>query len=163
MLALPVNYGVMRWVLATKFDTAGIQYALARPKKLFASDFFRPILWKFFAGALAPILMWLLHRGFPRACFDLWHTTVFFASAAVFYEYLSTELFTAFLVGTFTNFSQFRYRWVFWNKWVYISGAALDTGFNVNLLFIFIFLGSTVTKKVHWWGNNAGSIERCFA
>ncbi|KAL5002852.1 OPT oligopeptide transporter protein-domain-containing protein [Aspergillus recurvatus] len=185
MLALPINYGVMRWVLATKFEyvsgqkpdplgqwtgqefqsynTAGIQYALVGPKKLFASDFFRPILWGFLAGALAPVLMWFLHRRFPRSRFDLWNTTIFFASAAVFYGNLSTGPFTTFLVGTFTNFYLFRYRRVLWNKWAYISGAALDTGFNANLLFIFIFLGSTGTKMVHWWGNNADSVERCFA
>ncbi|CRL23390.1 Oligopeptide transporter OPT superfamily [Penicillium camemberti] len=185
MLALPINYGVMRWVIATKFDyvsgkkkdplgqwtgqdfqsynTAGIQYALVGPRKLFASDFFRPILWGFLAGALAPVVIWLLHKKFPRARFDLWNTTIFFASAAVFYGNLSTGPFTTFLVGTFTNFFLYRYRRVFWNKWAYISGAALDTGFNANLLFIFIFLGTTGAKMVHWWGNNADSVERCFA
>ncbi|OQD64612.1 hypothetical protein PENPOL_c007G07746 [Penicillium polonicum] len=185
MLALPINYGVMRWVIATKFDyvsgkkkdplgqwtgqdfqsynTAGIQYALVGPRKLFASDFFRPILWGFLAGALAPVVIWLLHRKFPRARFELWNTTIFFASAAVFYGNLSTGPFTTFLVGTFTNFFLYRYRRVFWNKWAYISGAALDTGFNANLLFIFIFLGTTGAKMVHWWGNNADSVERCFA
>ncbi|KAF4768045.1 hypothetical protein HAV15_002599 [Penicillium sp. str.  len=185
MLALPINYGVMRWVIATKFDyvsgkkndplgqwtgqdfqsynTAGIQYALVGPRKLFASEFFRPILWGFLAGALAPFVIWLLHKKFPRVRFDLWNTTIFFASAAVFYGNLSTGPFTTFLVGTFTNFFLYRYRRVFWNKWAYISGAALDTGFNANLLFIFIFLGTTGAKMVHWWGNNADSVERCFA
>ncbi|KAL5047622.1 OPT oligopeptide transporter protein-domain-containing protein [Aspergillus fruticulosus] len=51
MLALPIIYGVMRWVLATKLEC----YAPVGPKKLFASDFFRPILWGFLAGALAPV------------------------------------------------------------------------------------------------------------
>ncbi|KAL4800206.1 OPT oligopeptide transporter protein-domain-containing protein [Aspergillus venezuelensis] len=159
MLALPINYGMMRWVLATKFEyvsgqkedplgqwtgqdfqsyyTAGIQFAL-------------PILWGVLAGACAPALMWILHRRFPRARFDLWNTTIFFASAAVFYANLSTGPFTTFLVGMFTDWFLFRYRRVFWNKWAYISGAALDTGFNANLLFIFILLGSTGAKMVHW-------------
>ncbi|KAL2801979.1 OPT oligopeptide transporter protein-domain-containing protein [Aspergillus granulosus] len=168
VLALPINYGVMRWVLATKFDyvsgrtkdplgqwtgqefqsynTAGIQYVFIGPKRLFKSDFFKPILWGFLAGALAPVLMWVLHKKFPRLRFDLWNTTIFFASAATFYGNLSTGPFTTFLVGTFTNFYLYRYRHVFWNKWSYISGAALDTGFNANLLFIFIFLGTTGVK-----------------
>ncbi|KAJ0414203.1 OPT oligopeptide transporter protein-domain-containing protein [Aspergillus carlsbadensis] len=185
VLALPINYGVMRWVLATKFDyvsgkekdplgqwtgqefqsynTAGIQYALIGPKKLFASAFFRPILWGFLAGALAPLLIWTLHKRFPRARFDRWNTTIFFASAATFYGNLSTGPFTTFLVGTVSNFYLYRYRRVFWNKWAYISGAALDTGFNANLLFIFIFLGTTGVKMAYWWGNNADSVERCFA
>ncbi|CAI0652967.1 unnamed protein product [Colletotrichum noveboracense] len=185
MLALPVNYGVMRWVIASKFDyvsgrvpdpagqwtgqefksynTAGIQYALVGPKKLFASSFFKPVLYGFPAGAVAPIIIWLLHKKFPKARFDLWNSTIFFASAATFHGNLSTGPFTTFLVGTFFNFYLYRYRRKFWNKWAYISGAALDTGFNANLLFIFIFLGTTGAVMVNWWGNNADNIERCFA
>ncbi|KAF5495671.1 Oligopeptide transporter 5 [Colletotrichum fructicola] len=185
MLALPINYGVMRWVIASKFDyvsgrvpdpagqwtgqefksynTAGIQYALVGPKKLFASSFFKPVLYGFPAGAVAPIIIWLLHKKFPKARFDLWNSTIFFASAATFHGNLSTGPFTTFLVGTFFNFYLYRYRRKFWNKWAYISGAALDTGFNANLLFIFIFLGTTGAVMVNWWGNNADNIERCFA
>ncbi|OLN98074.1 Oligopeptide transporter 2-like protein 2 [Colletotrichum chlorophyti] len=185
MLALPINYGVMRWVIASKFDyvsgripdpqgqwtgqefksynTAGIQYALVGPKKLFASSFFKPVLYGFPAGAVAPIIIWLLHKKFPRARFDLWNSTIFFASAATFHGNLSTGPFTTFLVGTFFNFYLYRYRRRFWNKWAYISGAALDTGFNANLLFIFIFLGTTGAVMINWWGNNADNIERCFA
>ncbi|KAI1849109.1 hypothetical protein JX266_005070 [Neoarthrinium moseri] len=185
MVALPVNYGVMRWVLATKFDyvsgkvadplgqwtgqdfksynTAGIQYALVGPKKLFASSFFSPVLYGFLAGALAPVIIWLLHKKFPRARFDLWNTTIFFASAAVFYGNLSTGPFTTILLGTFTNFFLYHYRRQFWNKWAYISGAALDTGFNANLLLIFVFLGSTGAVMVKWWGNDAVNVEKCYA
>ncbi|KAL2825490.1 OPT oligopeptide transporter protein-domain-containing protein [Aspergillus cavernicola] len=185
VLALPVNYGVMRWILATKFEyvsgqkpdplgqwtgqefqaynTAGIQYALVGPKKLFASAFFRPILWGFLAGLVAPVLIWALHKKFPRVRFDLRNTTIFFASSATFYGNLSTGPLTTFLVGTWTNWFLFRYRRVFWNRWAYIGGAALDTGFNANLLFIFIFLGTTGATMVHWWGNNSDSVERCFA
>ncbi|KXH64252.1 OPT oligopeptide transporter [Colletotrichum nymphaeae SA-01] len=185
MIALPINYGVMRWVIASKFDyvsgrvadpqgqwtgqefksynTAGIQYALVGPKKLFASSFFKPVLYGFPAGAIAPIIIWLLHKKFPKARFDLWNSTIFFASAATFHGNLSTGPFTTFLVGTFFNFYLYRYRRAFWNKWAYISGAALDTGFNANLLFIFIFLGTTGAVMAHWWGNNAENIERCFA
>ncbi|TEA16818.1 Oligopeptide transporter 2 [Colletotrichum sidae] len=185
MLALPINYGVMRWVIASKFDyvsgkiadpqgqwtgqefksynTAGIQYALVGPKKLFASSFFKPVLYGFPAGAVGPLVIWFLHKKFPKARFDLWNSTIFFASAATFHGNLSTGPFTTFLVGTFFNFYLYRYRRAFWNKWAYISGAALDTGFNANLLFIFVFLGTTGAVMVNWWGNNADNIERCFA
>ncbi|KAH7126019.1 OPT oligopeptide transporter [Dactylonectria macrodidyma] len=185
MLALPINYGVMRWVIATKFEyvsgqvvdpqgqwtgqefksynTAGIQYALVGPKKLFASSFFRPVLYGFLAGGVAPVIIWLLHKKFPRVRFDLWNTTIFFASAAVFHGNLSTGPFTSILVGTFFNFYLYWYRHAFWNKWAYISGAALDTGFNANLLFIFVFLSTTGAVMANWWGNNADNIERCFA
>lgn len=69
LLALPVNYGVMRWVISSKFDyvsgkvpdpngqwtgqefksynTAGVQYALVGPKRLFASPVFAPVTYGF--------------------------------------------------------------------------------------------------------------------
>ncbi|RDW65068.1 OPT oligopeptide transporter [Coleophoma cylindrospora] len=185
MIALPVNYGVMRWVLASKFDyvsgkvtdpsgqwtgqdfksynTAGIQYALVGPKKLFASSYFSPVQYGLLVGAVAPAIIWILHQKLPKFRFHLWNTTIFFASSATFYGNLSTGPFTAILIGTFFNFYLYRYKHEFWNKWAYIIGAALDTGYNANLLFIFIFFGTTGTVMVHWWGNNADSIERCFA
>jgi hypothetical protein len=67
------------------------------------------------------------------------------------------------LVGTFFNFYLYRYRHKFWNKWAYISGAALDIGFNANFLFTFLFLDATGAVMPNWWGNNAESVERCFA
>lgn len=185
VVSLPVNYGVMRWILATKYDyitgaktdpsgqwtgqdfqsynTEGIMYALVGPKKLFASAYFSPVLYGFAAGALAPLIIWLLHRRFPRVKFDLWNTTIFFASMASFRGNLSTGPFTTFIVGTVFNFYLYRYRHVWWNKWAYICGAALDTGYNMNLLFIFVFLGTTGAVMVNWWGNNADNAERCFA
>ncbi|KAG6365063.1 hypothetical protein INS49_006669 [Diaporthe citri] len=121
----------------------GIMYALVGPKKLFASSYFSPVLWGFLVGGVAPALIWFLHQRFPRARFDLWNTTIFFASAATFRGNLSTGPFTTIIVGTVFNYYLYRYRHVWWNKWAYISGAALDTGFNLNLLFIFLFLGTT--------------------
>lgn len=185
MLALPINYAVMRWVLDTKFDyvsgkevdptgqwtgqefqsynSAGVQYSLVGPKRLFRSSVYRPLTYGFVVGAAAPVIIWLLHKRFPRARFNLWNTTIFFSGAATFYGNLSTGPFTAFIIGTVWNFWLYRYRRKFWNMWAYISGAALDTGFNFNLLFIFIFLGTTGAVMPYWWGNNADSIERCFA
>lgn len=185
MIALPVNYGVMRWVLAAKHDyltgaledpsgqwtaqdfqsynTEGIMYALVGPRRLFASSYFGPVLYGFLVGCAAPAAVWLLHRRFPRARFDLWNTTIFFASAATFRGNLSTGPFTSIIVGTVFNYYLYRYRHLWWNKWAYISGAALDTGYNLNLLFVFLFLGTTGTVMVNWWGNNAVNSERCFA
>lgn len=122
----------MRWVLATKYDyvtgvktdpagqwtgqdfqsynTEGIMYALVGPRRLFASSYFSPVLYGFLIGVLAPTIIWLLHRRFPRLKFNLWNTTIFFASAATFRGNLSTGPFTAFLVGTVFNFYLYRYR-----------------------------------------------------
>lgn len=187
IIATPVNYGIMRMAISSKYDyltgketdptgqwtgqdfvsynTDGVQYALVGPKRIFSSSYFSPVLYGFLAGGLLPILVWLLYKKFPlsRFRFNLWNTTIFFASAATFRGNLSTGPFTAILVGTFFNFYLYRYRHAFWNRWAYFIGAALDTGYNANLLFIFLFFGTTGTVMVKWWGNNATNVERCFA
>ncbi|KAJ7697833.1 OPT oligopeptide transporter [Mycena rosella] len=184
LVGLPINYGIMRWILETKFDyltgiktdptgqwtaqdfksynTAGIQYALVGPTRLFANTVYRPLVYGFLVGAVAPLLIWLAHKKFPRWGLDKWNTTIFFASSATFRGNISTGPFTSIIIGTVWNLYLFRYRHHFWKMWAYISGAALDTGFNANLLFIFVILGSSGIVMPNWWGNNAQSTERCF-
>ncbi|KAK4704014.1 hypothetical protein P7C70_g2206, partial [Phenoliferia sp. Uapishka_3] len=94
MVGLPVNYGVMRWIVDSKHDllsgktvdpthqwtaqdqksynTAGIQYALVGPKRLFQSTVFKPVTYGFVAGAIVPLVLFGLHKRFPRAKFNLW-------------------------------------------------------------------------------------------
>ncbi|KAJ7464217.1 OPT oligopeptide transporter [Mycena galericulata] len=185
LVGLPVNYGVMRWILYTKFDyltgvrhdptgewtaqdfksynTAGIQYALVGPTRLFANKVYHPLVYGFLqAFQPASFIIWLAHRRFPRWSLDKWNTTIFFASGATFRGNISTGPLTSIIIGTVWNFWLFRYRNRFWKMWAYISGAAMDTGFNATLLFMFVAFGSTGITMANWWGNNAQSTERCF-
>tara|TARA_R110002003_G_scaffold6_6_gene315 strand:+ start:27001 stop:27195 length:195 start_codon:yes stop_codon:yes gene_type:complete len=58
----------------------------------------------------------------------------------------------------------FRHHFKIWKRYNYIVAAALDAGFNLNMLLIFLFFGSGKQIKMPtWWGNNADSVERCFA
>ncbi|KAJ7735539.1 OPT oligopeptide transporter [Mycena maculata] len=185
IVGLPVNYGVMLWILHTKYDyltgitpdprgqwtaqdfksynTDGIQYALVGPTRLFQNAVYHPLTYGFVVGVIAPLLVWLAHRRFRHWGLDKWNTTIFFASAASFRGNISTGPLTSIIVGTMFNFYLYRYRHHFWKTGrIYISGAALDTGFNLNLLFIFVAFGTTGITMVNWWGNNAQSTERCF-
>ena len=58
----------------------------------------------------------------------------------------------------------YRRRFETWKRYNYLVAAALDAGFNVAMLLMFIFFssGRQVTMP-HWWGNNEESVERCFA
>jgi len=58
----------------------------------------------------------------------------------------------------------YRYRYELWAKYNYILAAAFDAGYNLNLLFIFLFFGAgKIIDMPYWWGNNENSSERCFA
>ena len=58
----------------------------------------------------------------------------------------------------------YRKRFDVWKQYNYLIAAAFDAGFNLNMLLIFLFFSSgKVITMPNWWGNNADSVERCFA
>ena len=60
------------------------------------------------------------------------------------------------------NASHLTDRYNFWKKYAYLWGAAADTGYNFNMLIIFIAFSAAKTVTMpNWWGNNAKSVERC--
>lgn len=52
-----------------------------------------------------------------------------------------------------------------WKRYTYLVAAAFDAGFNLNMLLIFFFFGTDkqISMPANWLGNNADSVERCFA
>ncbi|KZM24981.1 OPT super [Ascochyta rabiei] len=188
ILGVPINYGVIRWVLDTKFDflsgvksdslhqwtgqhlvgsnTLGVQYAVIGPKRMFGTSELRVLPYGFLVGAAAPLVMYALYRAFPKSKlkFHLWNTTIFFSGVAVFYGNLSTGYFSAWLGGFITMYWIFRHHFKIWKRYNYIVAAAFDAAFNLNMLLIFLFFGSGKQIKMPaWWGNNADNAERCFA
>ncbi|KAJ7831378.1 OPT oligopeptide transporter [Mycena olivaceomarginata] len=183
-VGLAGNYATMLWVLATRLDylretkvdpnaewtgqdlksynTAGIQYALIGPHNLFADARYKPLWYGFAVGAAAPLLVWLLDRRFKKPQFHLWNTTIFFSNMSKYRGNISTGPLTQFCLGFVWNFWLYRYRHGFWKTWAYITGAALDTGFSLNLIVSFVSLGVAGVAMPAWWGNNAISVERCF-
>lgn len=188
VLGIPINYGVIRWVLNTKFEflsgaqkdplhqwtgqaivssnTLGVQYAIIGPQRMFSQDIFRPLPYAFLFGALLPLPLYALHRAFPKSPlkFHLWNTTIFFSGMSVFYGNLSTGYFSSFIGGFVAMYWIFRHHFKVWKRYNYIVAAALDAAFNLNMLLIFLFFGSG--KRItmpNWWGNNAKNPERCFA
>ncbi|KAI0185725.1 putative oligopeptide transporter [Xylaria flabelliformis] len=185
-LGVPINYAAMRWVLNTKRDyltgeiedpahiwtgqalagylTLGVQYVLIGPTKLFQQTQWKPIPYAFLFGAGAPAVIYLLHRLFPRAKFNLWNTTIFCSGASIFYGNVSTGYFSRFIGGFVVMYWAYRYRYQLWARYNFILAAAFDAGFNLNLLLIFLFFGSgKVVTMPNWWGNDAQNVEKCYA
>lgn len=186
LIGIPINYGVIRWVLDTKTEyisgekkdptnqwtgqqlagslTTGVQYVMIGPAKLFKQEIYRPVPYGFLVGAVAPIILYLLHRRFPKAKLHLFNTTIFFSSLSAFYGNISTGYLSSFIGGCVVMFWAFRYRYDLWARWNYILAAAFDAGFNFNMLLIFLCFGAgKIIEMPHWWGNNKDSSERCFA
>jgi len=116
----------------------------------------------FILGAVCPFILYGLHRYFPRARFDLWNIPIFATTMENFYGNISNTFFTWFILAT-ANVCVKRYKYIVWKRYAYLVGAAADTGFNLNMLILFIaFSAVKVTTMPNWWGNNIDSVERCF-
>ncbi|KAK6460334.1 oligopeptide transporter protein [Scheffersomyces coipomensis] len=186
LIGVPINYAALRWVLNTKMDflngnkvdplhqwtgqsirsynTNAVQYVILGPKRLFEN--YKILPYGFVLGVVAPIILYGLHRLFPnsRLKFRLWNTTVFFSTMSGFYGNISTGYLSSFIGGTVTMFWAYRYKHELWKRYNYLLAAAFDTGYNLTVLLIFIIFSSgKVINMPNWWGNNADSIERCFA
>ncbi|KAI0012126.1 OPT oligopeptide transporter protein-domain-containing protein [Xylariaceae sp. FL0662B] len=185
-LGVPTNYAAMRWILDTKREyltgdiedpahiwtgqsiagylTTGVQYVLIGPTRLFQTEQWRPIPYAFLVGSLCPAIIYLLHRLFPRAKFQLWNTTIFFSGASIFYGNVSTGYLSRLIGGFVVMYWAYRYRYQLWAKYNFILAAAFDAGFNLNMLLIFLIFGSArVISMPNWWGNDAGNVEKCYA
>ena len=188
LIGVPINYGVIQWVLKAKgdyiigdkedplgqwtgqmlanYNTMGVQYVLVGPKRLFAQHMYKPLPWAFLYGAAAPLVLYLLHRAFPKSKlkFHLWNVTIFGSGISQFYGNLSTGYISRFIVGYICMFWFYRRRFETWRRYNYLIAAALDAGFNIAMLLIFIIFSSgKVITMPNWWGNNEDSVERCFA
>ncbi|KAL7410271.1 OPT oligopeptide transporter protein-domain-containing protein [Mrakia frigida] len=185
LIGVPINYATIMWICTSKADfltgktsdpnkqwtgqtvislnNQGIQFALVGPKRLFADPAYQPMLYGFVVGAVAPFLLYGLHRTFPRAKFNLFSLAIFGSAMESFHGNISTGFFTKYILGSVNYLYLRRHKYEFWKTYAYIFGAAADTGLNLNMLIIFLAFsaGKTVTMP-HWFGNNAISVERCF-
>jgi len=185
VIGVPVNYATILWVVNTKgsyldgslddpnnqwtgqtvisLNNQGIAFALVGPKKLFNDPMYTILPYGFILGAVCPIILYLLHRKWPRARFDLWNIPIFATTMENFYGNISNYVFTWFILGSINHLWIKKYHYKFWKTYAYIAGAAADTGYNLNMLLLFIaFSAVKVTTAPKWWGNNADSVERCF-
>jgi len=183
IIGIPINYGVIQWVLKAKgeyllgnkmdplnqwtgqslsnYNTMGVQYVLIGPQRLFSQHIFKPLPWAFLYGAVAPVLLYGLHRAFPKSKFrfHLWNVTIFGAGVSQFYGNLSTGYISRFIVGYICMRYYFRRRFETWKRYNYIVAAALDAGFNIAMLIMFIaFSSGKVVTMPNWWGNNGKNL-----
>ncbi|KAN0099989.1 OPT superfamily oligopeptide transporter [Hyaloscypha variabilis] len=186
MVGVPINYGAIRWVLNSKMPyldgtmedpnhqwtgqqlagslTTGVQYVLVGPKELFSIQIYKPLPYGFLMGAVTPALLYLLSRRFPKAQFHLWNCTIFFCGLSNFYGNISTGYLSSIIGGFIVMYWAYRKKYELWARYNYILGAAFDSGYNLNQLLLFLFFGTVKTILMpNWWGNSAGSVEKCYA
>jgi hypothetical protein len=110
-----------------------------------------------------PLFLFILHKLFPRAKFNLWNCTIFFCAMSTFWGNVSTGYLSGIIGGFVVMYWAYRHHYELWARYNYILAAAFDAGWNLNMLFVFLAFAQKVVLMPAWWGNNQDNVERCFA
>ncbi|OIT30173.1 oligopeptide transporter 2 [Nicotiana attenuata] len=137
------------------FYDASVIWGLVGPKRFFGPlGNYGALNWFFLGGAIAPILVWLLHKSFPKQSWiKLINIPVLLGATAAMPPASTLNFNSWFVVGFLFNFIIFRYRKKWWQRYNYELSAALDAGLAFMGVFIYLFFGLTNHDNINWWGN----------
>ncbi|KAJ8291250.1 Glutathione transporter 1 [Rhodotorula toruloides] len=171
-----VQVGIKRWLVAVvpdlcasnqsahlicpyarTFFSASIVWGLIGPARQFdIGDYYNPILFWMLAGAILPVLTWLLARRFSNSWVRLISVPAALAGATLMPPATGINYSSSVLVCFIFQFV-IRHRFFkWWSKYNFILSAGLDAGTVVCGIVIFLCLqlpkGGTIS--LNWWGNS---------
>lgn len=141
------------------FFDASVVWGLVGPKRIFGTlGNYSALNWFFLGGALGPVLVWLLHKVFPKQKWiALINLPVILGTTAAMPPATTVNFNMWIVTGTIFNYFIFRYQKNWWQRYNYVLSAALDAG--VAFMGVLLYFTLTMEKKtINWWGS-AG--ERC--
>lgn len=141
------------------FFDASVIWGLVGPMRMFGPfGNYSALNWCFLGGAVAPILVWMLHKAFPKhEWIKLINIPVLLGATAVMPPASTVNFNSWILVGTLFNYFVFRYKKRWWQRYNYVLSAALDAGLAFMGVVIYLCLGLP-NVEISWWGTGD---ERC--
>ncbi|XP_062009588.1 oligopeptide transporter 4-like [Rosa rugosa] len=141
------------------FFDASVIWGLAGPQRIFGSlGNYSAMNWFFLGGFIGPVIVWLLHKAFPKQTWiRLINLPVLLGATAYMPPATALNYNSWIVVGTIFNFFVFRYRKEWWQRYNYVLSAALDAGVAFMAVLIYLSVGVENTSLT-WWGTNG---EHC--
>lgn len=168
-----VQIGVLNWMLAfvpgicTSEAINGFTCPIARvhfngsilwgvvgPRKFFGPNaLYRPLIWAFLVGAIAPIIVYLLGRNNRKSVWRKVNLPVLFGSLSWIPPATGLNFSVwAIVCWSFNSVLRKRKR-EWWGKYTMTLSAALDSGLAVGVVIIFFgFIYPGWMKGFSWWG-----------
>ncbi|KAF9507706.1 hypothetical protein BS47DRAFT_1351209 [Hydnum rufescens UP504] len=144
------------------FYSASVIWGLVGPARFFVGKY--SILYLgFLAGAVLPVIPWLLHKRCPKLGLDKISIPIIVYAAALPPLIPTNIIITGFATAYFSQVYLRRHHGAFFEKYNYVLSAALDAGTSVNALVIYIALTIVLGgwEAPHWWLNSAQDVEHC--
>lgn len=137
------------------FASASLLWGAIGPRRLFGPDgIYRPLLWFFLIGFIAPIPFYVLSRRFPLSIWRYVNIPVFFAGVGAIPPATGLNYASWAITGFVFNFLVRRNHFRWWMRYNYILSAALDAGVAISLVVIFFSVQYPKGGfNINWWGN----------
>ncbi|KAL3362513.1 hypothetical protein AABB24_015088 [Solanum stoloniferum] len=137
------------------FYDASVIWGLIAPRRIFGDlGTYGMVNWFFLFGAIAPVLVWLAARAFPKQeWIKLISMPVLIGATGMMPPATAVNYTTWIIVGFLSGFVVYRYRPDWWQRHNYVLSGALDAGLAFMAVLIYLCLGlENIT--VNWWGND---------
>ncbi|KAH7565165.1 hypothetical protein JRO89_XS09G0150200 [Xanthoceras sorbifolium] len=137
------------------FFDASVIWGLVGPRRIFGDlGEYGKINWFFLGGAIAPVLVWLVHKAFPsQKWIRLIHMPVLLGATAMMPPATAVNFTSWIFLGFLSGFVLFRYRPDWWKRYNYILSGGLDAGAAFMTVLLFLALQSR-NIGIGWWGNS---------
>ncbi|KAK3016078.1 hypothetical protein RJ639_005673 [Escallonia herrerae] len=136
------------------FFDASVIWGLVGPKRIFGSlGNYGALNWFFLGGAIGPVVVWILHKAFPKQeWIKLINLPVILGATAMMPPATTLNFNSWIFVGTIFGFFIFRYRKWWWQRYNYVLSAALDAGVAFMGVLLYFSLGMEEIS-ISWWGS----------
>lgn len=137
------------------FYDASVIWGLIGTRRIFGNlGLYSVINWFFLGGAIAPILVWLAHKAFPKQeWIRLVNMPVLLGATGMMPPATAVNFTSWIFLGFLSGFVIFRYRRDWWQRNNYVLSGALDAGLAFMGVLLYLCLGLE-NVSFTWWGTN---------
>lgn len=142
------------------FYSASVIWGLVGPRRIFGNlGYYSHVNWFFLAGAIAPCLIWLAHKAFPKQNWiRLINMPVLLGATMMMPPASAVNFISWIIVGFLSGYIFFRYRPKLWERYNYILSGGLDAGTAFMTILIFFCLQYVTNISLDWWGNHSDDV-----
>ncbi|XP_024538119.1 oligopeptide transporter 7 [Selaginella moellendorffii] len=141
------------------FFSASVIWGLIGPNRIFGSlGHYQAINWFFLVGAVAPLLVWLAAKAFPRQRWIRYvNMPILIGATGNMPPATSVNYTSWFVVGFIFNYLIFKHRKQWWTRYNYVLSAAMDAG--LAFMGIFLYFATREDRiELAWWGQD---VDNC--
>eukprot|EP00249_Psilotum_nudum_P013599 c24415_g1_i1 orf=321-2591(-) len=137
------------------FYDASVIWGLIGPRRIFGDlGLYQAVNWFFLLGAVAPLLVWLLHKAFPKQPWiKLINMPVLIGATGMMPPATAVNFISWCTVGFIFSFVIFRYQKEWWQRHNYVLSGGLDAGLAFMGVLLYLCLGLE-NVSLNWWGEN---------